>query len=285
VNGGQGGYPPPGSQWPDEGRPAQGGSPYGDPYGGSGQFGGPYGTQPPSYGGPYGGTQYGPAVEPPKPRRTGLIVGLVVGLVVVVGGVAVLVAVAASSSGGGKKAAAATTSAAPSASPSSVDTGVPHSIVVPTSVGGYRRLTGSVADRLSSSMRKSMGQSQGKYAEAYSKAKIAIYAKNGDATHPLIFVGLSGNDSPAIAEELRSRSASEEVDSTFLGMGMGDAKDYPPGPLGGVLRCGSAPLGGENAAACAWADSSTVGAVLTPRSGVVTTLAGTTVDLRNAAER
>lgn len=286
MNGGQGGYPPPGGQWPDDGR----GTPYGDPYGGSGayggSYGGAYGTQP-QPAPPYGTAPYGPGGMPPKPRRTGLIVGLAVGAVVVVGGLAALVAVSASSgsSGDGKKAAAATTSAAPSASPSSVDSGVPHSIVVPASVGDYRRLTGSVADRLAAGMRKSMGQAQGTYAEAYSKAKIAIYAKNGDATHPLIFVGLSGSDSPAIAAELRSRSASEEVDSTFLGMGMGETKDYPPGPLGGVLRCGSAPLGGENASACAWADSSTVGAVLTPRSDAVAVLAGTTLDLRNAAER
>jgi hypothetical protein len=91
--------------------------------------------------------------------------------------------------------------------------------------------------------------------------------------------------SPAIANELKSRSASEEVDSTFLGMGLGDAKDYPAGPLGGVLRSGTGPLGGGTAAACAWADSSTVGAVLTPQSGSVASLAGTTLDLRNAAER
>ena len=115
--------------------------------------------------------------------------------------------------------------------------------------------------------------------------KMRVYAKDGDATHPLIFVGMSGNDSPAIANELKSRSASEEVDSTFLGMGVGDAKDYPAGPLGGVLRCGTGPLGGGTATACAWADSSTVGAVLTPQGGSVASLAGTTLDLRNAAER
>jgi hypothetical protein len=290
VNGGQGGgYPPPaGGQWPNE---PQGGTPYGgqDPYGtpgyGAPGYGGSYGGQG-GFGGtaPYG-TQYGPVMEPPKKSRTGLIVGLVIGGVVVIGGAAALIGLSAS--GDDKKPAAATTSTAPSpsSSPSAVDAGLPHSIVVPRSVGDYRQMTGSVADRIAATMRKSMGQSQGAYAEAYSKAKIAIYSKNGDAAHPLIFVGMAGNDSPAIANELKSRSASEEVDSTFLGMGLGDAKDYPAGPLGGVLRCGTGPLGAGTAAACAWADSSTVGAVLTPQSGEVESLAGTTVDLRNAAER
>jgi hypothetical protein len=228
-------------------------------------------------------------MEPPKKSRTGLIVGLVIGGVVVLGGAAALIGLSAGSSGSsgddGKPAPVTSSAAPPSSSPSAVEAGVPHSIVVPRSVGDYRQMTGSVADRLASTMRKSMGQSQGAYAEAYSKAKIAIYSKDGDSAHPLIFVGMSGNDSPAIANELKSRSASEEVDSTFLGMGLGDAKDYPAGPLGGVLRCGTGPLGGGTAAACAWADSSTVGAVLTPESGSVVSLAGTTLDLRNAAER
>jgi hypothetical protein len=276
VNGGQGGgYPPPeGGQWP--GGP-QGGTPYGgqDPYGGPGHG---FGTT------PYG-TQYGPVMEPPKKGNTGLIVGLVVGGVVVVGGAAALIALTAG--GGDKKPAAATSSAAPSpsSSPSTVDAGLPHSIVVPKTVGDYHQMTGSVADRLAQTMRKSMGDSQGAYAEAYSKAKIAIYSKDGDAAHPLIFVGMSGNDSPAIANELKSRSPSEEVDSTFIGMGLGDAKDYPAGPLGGVLRCGTGAMGAGTAAACAWADSSTVGAVLQPQSGGAAALAGTTLDLRNAAER
>ncbi|MDN3358206.1 hypothetical protein [Actinomadura sp. DC4] len=283
MNGGQdGGYPPPaGGQWPGQGQPPYGGQdPYGAPsYGPPGPYGGGFGTS------QYGGTQYGPVMEPPKKGRTGLIVGLAVGAVLVVGGAVALVALVAS--GDDKKPAAATSSAtaAPSTSPSTVDAGLPHSIVVPKTVGDYQQLTGSVADRLASTMRKSMGDSQGAYAEAYAKAKIAIYAKNGDSARPLIFVGMSGNDSPAIANELKSRTPSEEVDSTFLGMGLGDAKDYPPGPLGGVLRCGTGPLGGGTAVACAWADSSTVGAVLTPQGGSPASLAGTTLDLRNAAER
>jgi hypothetical protein len=52
-----------------------------------------------------------------------------------------------------------------------------------------------------------------------------------------------------------------------------------------VLRCGTGQLSGSTAAACAWADSSTVGAVIVPQSGDVASLAGTTLDLRNAAER
>ncbi|MCW2861511.1 MAG: hypothetical protein JWP48_3219 [Actinoallomurus sp.] len=199
----------------------------------------------------------------------------------VLGGAAVLIGVASSS--GDKKPAAATSGApSPSSSPSEVDAGVPHSLTVPKSVGGYRRLTGSVANRLSSTMRKSMGE--GSDAGVYSKARIAIYTKNGNSTRPLIFVGMSASDSPAIAEELKSNSPSQEVDSMFVGMGLGDAKDYPAGPLGGDLRCGKGPMSDTTATACAWADSSTAGLLIAPDTGGVAALAATTLSLRNAAE-
>ena len=312
-----GGYPPPaGGQWPGDG---SGGTPYGgghDPYsdptyGGQGSYGNAYGAPQPQsggYGDPYGQTPsygqqpsyeqqppygppapYGPGGEPPKKSRAGLITGLAIGAaVVVIGGAAAVIGV---TSGDDEKPAAASSPlvsgspSSPAASPSAVDAGGHHSLTVPESVGPYRRMTGSVANRLAETMRKSMNQQQnGKYADVYAKSRIAIYAKNGDATHPLIFVGLSADDSPSVAEELKTHTPSEEVDSTFLGMGLGDAKDYPPGPLGGVLRCGTGTTGGSTASACAWADSSTVGALMAPSSTSAATLAGTTLDLRNAAE-
>lgn len=302
MNGGQGGaYPPAGGQWPGDGpgaTPYGGHDPYGDPNYGQGPYGGGSygGTQPQSgiYGDPYGATpSYGSGgpggfgVEPPKKSRAGLIVGLAVGAaVLIIGGAIAIVALVP---GGHDKPVAASSSASSSSSsgatPPVTGGGGHHTLTVPETVGPYRRMTGSVADRLAETMRKSMNQdSSGKYADVYAKSKIAIYSKNGDATHPLIFVGLSADDSPSIAQELQSRTPSEEVDSTFLGMGIGDAKDYPAGPLGGVLRCGTGPMSGSTAAACAWADSSTVGALITPGTGSAADLAATTLDLRNAAE-
>lgn len=293
MNAGQGGFvPPDGGQWPNEGPPAGGGTPYGgQPYDAPGA----YGPQPYSQGG-YGGTQpqgglyqgpYGtgippfdPGGEPPKKGHTGLIIGLaLVAVIVVLGGLA---AVIGSSSGDDKPAGAS----ARSATPSAADAGVPHTIEAPKTVGGYRRLTGSVADRLAKTMRKSMSEEDnGKYAALYATAKIAIYAKKSDPTHTLIFIGLSSSDNPAVAKELKSRSPSEEVDSAFIGVGIGDAKDSPPGPLGGVLRCGTGSMAGTSGVtACAWADSSTMGVVLVPDSRNARALADTTHKLRNAAE-
>ncbi|HZE31815.1 MAG TPA: hypothetical protein VE198_10305, partial [Actinoallomurus sp.] len=236
---------------------------------------------------PQGMWAYGQGGEPPKKSRKGLVTGLVVAAaVVVLGGAAAAVGV--DSSGDDKKPAGASSAASPSSAPTSpVDAGVPHSLTVPRSVGIYRRLTGSVADRITKTMRKSMEQSEdgAENADVYTKARFAIYTKDGDVQHMLIFVGMSGADSPAIAEELKSDPPSEEVDSMFVGMGIGDAKDYPAGRLGGALRCGKGPMSGTTATACAWADSSVAGLLIAPGSGSAPALAKTTLDLRNSAER
>lgn len=280
--------PPDGEQWPNEGSPAGGGTPYGQELSGApGAYGQrPYGhgghgsTQPQSglYQDPYGAVApaYGMGGEPPKKSRAGLIIGVAVVAVIAV--VGVFVAVVGASSGDDKLA----DGSPPSVSPSAVEAA--RAIKVPRTFGGYRRLTGGTADRTAQSMRKSMNE-DGKDADLYAKAKIAIYAKTSDSTQELFFIGLSSSDNPAIAQELKSNSPSEEADSAFIGMGIGDPKDYPAGPLGGVLRCGVTTTQGITETACAWADSSTSGITVVANSRNTKALASTTLKLRTAAER
>jgi hypothetical protein len=279
-------------QRPNEGSAAGGGTPYGqDPYGAPGAYSqqpygqGAYGgTQP--QGGPYGdqygaGTpSYGPGGERPKKSRAGLIIGLaVVAVIVVIGAVAVVLG----TSSGDDKSAAASSSSAPSASAADAD--VAHMITPPRAFGDYRRLTGSSARRLVQSMRKSAsGSDNGTYAEVGAQAKIAIYTKNRDSTHPLVFVGLSSSDSPSIAQELKSRSLSEVADKGLMGMRIGQAKDFPAGTLGGVLRCGTGSVKGTGTAGCMWVDSSTTGMVLVAGTRNVSAVASATLKLRKAAE-
>jgi hypothetical protein len=268
MTSGQGGGPDfPGPGW---GTPS-------NPYGPAPHQGGPMpgGGVPP--GGPAPWQPYGPAPIPPKKSRAGLIIALATaGAVAVFGGLAVLVGL---SSGGKPKTRAGTAApSAPAGAPEANPTDPSHSIDVPASIRDYRRIKGSAADRLVQNMRKSMGKS----GNTYAKAKIGIYLRKGNAGQPLLFVGMSGSDIPELAAELRSRSASEEVDSMFMGMGVTDTSDFPAGPLGGVLRCGKGATGAN--AACAWADGSVVGMVLTPTSSDIVSLGATALALRNAAE-
>ncbi|WP_329241181.1 hypothetical protein OG417_41755 [Actinoallomurus sp. NBC_01490] len=300
MSGGRGGFvPPDGGQWPDEPRD---GVPYGagaqppyegGPGGAYGERREPYGGQAVAYGGqpgarsdPHGArfASFGPEpwAEPSSRRRTGLIVGLVIGAVVVLGGVATLAGVVLSSDGHHPRPDAAGAPAGDATSPAAES--VTHSIVPPRTVGAYRRLTGNVADRIVHTMRQAMTKENGKYADVYAKWKIAIYTYGGDPGRRLIFTGMSAKDSPEMAEAMRSTSPSEEVDQLFLGTGVDQTKDYAPGHFGGVLRCGNGDLGGVTAMVCAWADSSTFGMVVEPHRSAAT-LARVTLRLRNVAER
>lgn len=239
----------------------------------------PQGPQPP----------YAPgrARREPARGRIGLAVALTAAAVAAASGATALVAAGAAGTPGGSAVEpagfAAPAPVGPAATPP--PSGGMRSMTVPDSVDGYRRQTGQVADRMAENLRQAMESAQKQYGAAYGKAKIGIYQRPGDTAHPLIFVGLPGRDIPQLAAELRSRPSSDEVDSVFMGMGIMDAKDYPAGPLGGVLRCGKGNTGGTaTAAACVWADGSVVGLTMTPLAADVPGLARLSLSLRNAAE-
>ena len=257
--------------------------------GGPGGFGGPGGP-----GGPGGQTPWGygqqPPAQPPQKSNTGLIIGLAVGAVVLIaliGGVA-LWATSSSSDHPGTATPIAGDSTGSTSSPSastsstpSTDTGT-HTITLPTSAGGYERKQGNVADRLTASMRAAFSKDP-TTAALLGNAKIGLFTSG---TKQVVFVGIGANDSSALGDELRTHSASNEVDSIFTGAGVANATDYPTGPFGGALRCGQGSSSGTPMSICAWADSSTMGEILAPTTSGLTPsqLAPIALDFRNAAE-
>lgn len=78
----------------------------------------------------------------------------------------------------------------------------------------------------------------------------------------LVFLGFSVTDTPQVAPILRSQSPSAGLDSFMLGAGVANTRDYPAGPLGGVLRCGGKTVSGIWVTICAWADGSVLGQAL-----------------------
>jgi len=76
---------------------------------------------------------------------------------------------------------------------------------------------------------------------------------------------------------------SEGLDSFFLGAGVPNANDFPPGPPGGVLRCGKTTRVSVPVTMCAWDDSSVLALVAEP--GVSESrLARVALAFRGAAE-
>jgi hypothetical protein len=130
-------------------------------------------------------------------------------------------------------------------------------------------------------MRESMIKAQPADADAFAKARLGLYTK-GELK--LIYLGVQGSDSPAFAQELASKSSSDEVDSLFIGANVTNATDYPAGPLGGTLRCGKGTSNGTEMVMCGWADSSVVGMLLGVGMTSTSDLADITLAFRSAAE-
>jgi hypothetical protein len=203
---------------------------------------------------------YGSYQQPPKKSRTGLIVGLAAGAAVllVAGGLAVVGVIGSSEMTTARNNGNFTPAAPPptplSSSPAPTPTQAAPSVTlkIPGSVAGYGQMKGSVAKRHIQDMRQEMRKTASSYGGIVDKAKIALYTK-GSAQ--LVFIGLSGADSPLIAAAL-SLSPSREVDSVFMGSGITNPKDYSAGARGGVLRCGKTRQQGISVAICAWADPS-----------------------------
>lgn len=255
-----GGYPPgpaapypPGSYPPDPpGHYPPGGYPPGQP-GGYPPAGYPAGAGP---------RQWAPGMPPgppPRRRRTGLIVAASIGGVLVLVVVALAVIGLAAGPGTGPPQATATKSgAAPSAAPEA------RTLSLPGSAAGYHRMSGNVAQRLVARMRQqAAGQAApaGRtWARAFQQAKISLYTRPGQQ---LIFMGFSTAGNPQLSALLR-RSPSTGLDGFFAGAGAANTKDFPAGPLGGILRCGVASRAGTQLTICAWTDPSVLGVTMVP---------------------
>ncbi|MFL6055696.1 MAG: hypothetical protein ACJ72W_22760 [Actinoallomurus sp.] len=161
-------------------------------------------------------------------------------------------------------------------SPSST-AGAQRRIKVPDAFDDYTRSTGADAQRVIQAIRQAQAQGNSIFA---ANMKLGVYQRRGNAQQRLAFLGLAGGDHPSIAQELQANPPAAEVNSALAAMPLTAPKDYPAGPLGGVLRCAPGSHGG---AGCAWGDGSTIG-VVAASTVSAEELARATLALRNAAE-
>jgi hypothetical protein len=232
------------------------------------------------------GARYAPSPPPPPappvPARQSSLTTLIVGLagvaVILLAGGIVAVSVAGDRD---QNTAAAPRISSPSSGTSSA-AAAPTSTTLrsPKSIGSYRRETGNVAKRLIDDLRKDFADTYRDADKDASKMKAAVYSNDDDDF--LIFIGFTVVDSPGIGRELRSKSPSYTVDMMALGAGISNTKDFPTGPLGGILRCGQQRK--EQGAMCVWATQEVIGMLLSvelPHER----LAKITLKFRKVAER
>jgi hypothetical protein len=217
---------------PTHGQPAPG---YGQPAPGYGQP--PASGQPPGPGAPlvYGPPpSYGEPLrypsEPPKKRRTGLKIALLVLAVLVVFGF-----------GGGYLALRPILSQ------------YPAKLTTPDTVVGMSRLTDpenqQLADKVSSELKSAAGADT---------TVAAFYAPNGDPDKAVALVGATHF----------IRNPASGVDDTFTGFSKGsdltvtNLISIDPGPMGGFAKCGQAVTSGVALAICVWGDYGSVGIVV-----------------------
>jgi hypothetical protein len=209
--------------------------------------------------------------QPPKNRHTGLIIGASAAVAVVIIAVGLLAATGHLGGGGSRTRTDADTSH-PAQS---------HTLTLPRTAAGYTRMSGNVGKRIVGNVRKRAHKSvagSGPWASAYDVAPIGVYDKAGAS--PMLFIGFSADRTPQVAPMLRAQSPGEGIDSFLLGAGVSSTKDFPAGPLGGVLRCGQSR---NSLIYCAWDDSSVL-AVLAEANTTASKLAHVALAFREAAE-
>ncbi|MFH8342659.1 hypothetical protein [Streptomyces sp. AM6-12] len=146
-------------------------------------------------------------------------------------------------------------------------------VTPPTTLGSYRLMTGEQADLLNARI-------AGKLPKHYA---VVFYTNATSPAQPVleVFSDTSTAD-PQLAQELTQQSADTENSGLMAGAHITDAKVFDSGSAGGKVRCG------RNSAEllCAWADSGTVGGLLSNlSSGInVQQIASLTQEFRAAAE-
>jgi hypothetical protein len=146
-------------------------------------------------------------------------------------------------------------------------------ITPPTTLGSYRLMTGTQADRLNTQIARKLSKH---YAAVF-------YATASKPTQPVIVVfSDTSTTDPQLEQELAQHSADYENTDLMAGARITDAKVFNPGSASGKMQCGQ----NNVELLCGWTDSGTVGGLMSNlTSGLnVQQIASLTQEFRAAAE-
>ena len=155
-----------------------------------------------------------------------------------------------------------------------------RTVVLPSSFGPYTKVTNPALSQLMNAMRTKLPGNA-------SKAPVAVYALPG-ATPAIVVVAVYADLGGDVAREFDIDGPNAIVLAIFDGGAVkpSDLEPYAPGPLGGVLKCGTGVDNSTPFVACAWADASTAALVIDVSPDAdINQLAANTLKLRAAAEQ
>lgn len=161
----------------------------------------------------------------------------------------------------------------------------PHrALVVPSRVDGYVQLTSPGIQTTLARARDLIRNAHGVPAGFGDHALVAAYgASAGSAVPELVFIGDDAADDAGARPLFSRHSPAANATMFTAGARIDSPQDFPTGPLGGVLRCGTASTA-AGISACVWFDRSTFGLLLATDGTTVDGLAVTLLHLRSAAE-
>ncbi|MFD9415676.1 hypothetical protein ACFWC9_13305 [Streptomyces goshikiensis] len=153
--------------------------------------------------------------------------------------------------------------------------GVPRSVVLPDSFGGFRLMTGEAAAAAETAVLARRKMPEG--------MKTGYYDQNGDGDTDLFTFVRSTESDPAMRAEKAAKSISQEFRDFFTGAKSHDVTAFDAGSHGGGLSCGLTQGPAGDQAVCAWSDATTFGAVRLIHETNLAKAAQTTLALRNTA--
>ena len=215
------------------------------------------------------------ALTPQKARARRWILGLSTATFLAAGAAGVTITI--SGNGGGDK----TGNPHPNSPAAAV-----HTITLPAAADGFFIIKSPLADRYTAQLRNEIAASPGTLAREAPAMKTGMYAGQGFSGPAVMFIGLSAKDAPAFNRHMKQTKPSVVTDQMLQAAGALQTTRFPAGQLGGVLRCGhGTQKRGIAVSACAWADHSTIGAVVASPATTDQMIAGVALAFRTAAER
>ena len=162
-------------------------------------------------------------------------------------------------------------------------------LAIPAQLTGYSPVPGVNTDDLKASLGDDIAEKGDDPEDVVRHAAVGVFQQRSTGAR-VVFLGIALRDIPSFRGQVRA----DGVEATLKFFVGGASKElsgerrttaFPPGDLGGFLRCASGELDGDAASVCGWGDESAFALTIITGTVSLQSAAGTTRTLREAIER